>query len=331
MCAWLLVVLVLGCQREGGDPLARGLALRLGRTSTTGSRIGRRASHPTACAWRSSAARRRRSARRCSPKGAARHVRRVPGARRRERARSLGARRDVALARRAHHHDDRRRSRRRRHDRDRAAPEEGALDLRGDRRLRDRRWARAHRRRRVLRARERLDADGAGITLANRRLSDDGMEATCGRARRPATAGKTLEDVRQCIDEVVDQAQFRFDVDVMFVEGTADALARLPRGDRGRTRTSTAPCPIPRPSPSPTICSRISRAVPHRLVARSWQFDLEDPTRRGAYLRHARVRDRRGGRHRHGHRVELLADHAALRLRLHVRGHACSSSISTPT
>ena len=121
------------------------------------------------------------------------------------------------------------------------------------------------------------------IGVGGLELSDDGMEATA-EVSAFATAGKTLEDVRQCVDDVVEQAQFRFDVDVLFVEGTANAtLATIEQSAVYEYEVGTVPDPQEDPPPI-DLQEDLSRSFAgwSRI---DWNFDVLDPDLRGAYLR----------------------------------------------
>jgi hypothetical protein len=121
------------------------------------------------------------------------------------------------------------------------------------------------------------------IKLENVRVDAAGTEASVD-VRATGAAGKTLEDARTCIDEVVDQAQFRFEVDVMFVEGTADASPVFVEQTAVYEYTYGT-VPDPQPEPEPYDLQRdLSRSLAGWSRLR-WQFDLLDPDRRGAYLR----------------------------------------------
>jgi hypothetical protein len=114
-------------------------------------------------------------------------------------------------------------------------------------------------------------------------LSSDGMEATANVSVF-ATAGKTLEDIRQCVDEVVEQAQFRFDVDVLIVEGTANAtVSEFEQSAAYDYEYGTVPDPQEEPPPI-DLHDDFSRSFAgwSRI---QWKFNLEDPDARGAYLR----------------------------------------------
>jgi hypothetical protein len=122
-----------------------------------------------------------------------------------------------------------------------------------------------------------------GITLANVSLSNDGMKASVD-VRVIGRAGKTLEDVRECVDEVVDQAQFRFEVDVLFVEGTAEeSPVYIVENAEYAYEYGTVPDPQPEPKPYD-----LQQDLDRFLTGWSrvyWQFDRKDPDTRGAYLR----------------------------------------------
>lgn len=121
------------------------------------------------------------------------------------------------------------------------------------------------------------------IGLGNPDLSDDGMEATVDVSAF-ATAGKTLEDVRQCIDEVVEQAQFRFDIDVLVVEGTANASV-MPVEQSATYDYVYGTVPDPQDEPPPIdLDEDLSRSFAgwSRI---DWNFNAKDPDLRGAYLR----------------------------------------------
>ena len=114
-------------------------------------------------------------------------------------------------------------------------------------------------------------------------LSEDGMEATAS-VSVVATAGKTFEDVRQCVDEVVEQAQFRVDVDVLFVEGSANAsVSELEQSAAYEYEYGTVPEPQEDPEPI-DLQHDLSRS----FVGWSridWRFGVDDADDRGAYLR----------------------------------------------
>ena len=119
------------------------------------------------------------------------------------------------------------------------------------------------------------------IAVGDVDLSDDGMEATA-TVRVLATAGKTLEKVRECVDEVVEQAQFRFDVDVLFVEGPANpVVVEIEQGAAYEYESGTVPDPQPEPPPI-DLHDDLSRTFAgwSRI---DWRFDLQE--KRGAYLR----------------------------------------------
>jgi hypothetical protein len=121
------------------------------------------------------------------------------------------------------------------------------------------------------------------IGLGDPDLSDDGMEATVDVSAY-ATVGKTLEDTRQCVDQVVDQAQFRFDVDVLVVEGTANASV-LPVEQSAAYEYEYGTVPDPQEEPPPIELNKdLSRSFAgwSRIA---WRFDQKDPDLRGAYLR----------------------------------------------
>jgi len=121
------------------------------------------------------------------------------------------------------------------------------------------------------------------IGLGDLDLSDDGMEATANVSVF-ATAGKTLEDARQCVDEVVEQAQFRFDVDVLFVEGSANAAVKqLEQSAAYEYEYGTVPDPQEEPPPI-DLNDDLSRSFAG-WARLDWKFDLLDPDLRGAYLR----------------------------------------------
>jgi hypothetical protein len=122
-----------------------------------------------------------------------------------------------------------------------------------------------------------------GIAIGDVTLGDDGIDATAN-VSVVATAGRTLEDVRQCIDEVVDQAQFAFDVDVLFLEGPANASAMVVEQSAAyEYEYGTVPDPQPEPTPID-----LREDLEQSFVGWSridWKFDLLDPDARGAYLR----------------------------------------------
>jgi hypothetical protein len=121
------------------------------------------------------------------------------------------------------------------------------------------------------------------IGVGNVDLSDDGMEATVDVGVF-ATAGKTYEEARQCIDEVVEQAQFRFDVDVLVVEGTANAtVVEVPQSATYEYEYGTVPDAQDEPPPFDMHVD-LDRAFAG-WARIDWKFNLEDPDLRGAYLR----------------------------------------------
>jgi hypothetical protein len=114
-------------------------------------------------------------------------------------------------------------------------------------------------------------------------LSDDGMEATVDVGVY-ATAGDTFEKARSCIDEVADQAQFRFDVDVLVVEGTANA-AVLPVEQLVSYDYKYGTDPDLQEEPPPIELNKdLSRSFAGWSSV-TWNFTVEDSGLRGAYLR----------------------------------------------
>jgi hypothetical protein len=122
-----------------------------------------------------------------------------------------------------------------------------------------------------------------GISIGDLALSSDGMEVTAD-VGAIAVAGNTLEDVRQCIDEVAGQAQFRFDVDVLFVEGSANA-AFLDVDQSATYDYEYGTVPDPQEEPPPIDLNKDLRHSFAGWAAIGWTFNPKDPDARGTYLR----------------------------------------------
>lgn len=117
-------------------------------------------------------------------------------------------------------------------------------------------------------------------------LSEVSLDGTSARVDVAASfeAGETLEKVRECIDDVNEQAAVRMVVDVLVVgtdrEITADTITISESYDYG-SKSDPVEQPIPEGQ-------QLSFDPTEQLVgwsALDWRFHVDDPEARGAYLR----------------------------------------------
>lgn len=127
------------------------------------------------------------------------------------------------------------------------------------------------------------------IQLDNAALASDGQSATVD-VSAIFEAGKTLEDARQCIDAVNDQALVPISVDVLVVAGNFEVATYPVSDSMSYTYGCTGiPCTEPDPQPDPDLSQRPLVLDPAGAAA-GWsafdfRFHVDDPDDRGAYLR----------------------------------------------
>ncbi len=106
-------------------------------------------------------------------------------------------------------------------------------------------------------------------------------------------AGNSLEEVRECIDEVVPDARAAFEVEVQVLAGRLTAEASvLTHGAATELGCAQAPCFDPLEQPEP---DGPERALPFQADAYAWRgfdyrFHVDDPEDRGGYLRDLSLR-----------------------------------------
>lgn len=122
--------------------------------------------------------------------------------------------------------------------------------------------------------------------LGQASLSEDRMSVTVP-VRATFAAGESLEEIRQCIDAVNDQAQVpvRLDVVVAVTRGATEQV----QVSHGLTYSYGAGPATPDEQPDPDLAERpLSTSISSPVVgwsALSWTFFDSDPDGRGAYLR----------------------------------------------
>ncbi|MBW1878773.1 MAG: hypothetical protein JRJ84_10465 [Deltaproteobacteria bacterium] len=128
------------------------------------------------------------------------------------------------------------------------------------------------------------------IELGEPELSSDGRSAVLD-VTGWFTAGNSLEDERQCVDEVAAEAQVPIDVDVLVVVGNGSiGTAQASHEETYSYGCTSFPCLSPDPQPDPDLSVRPLDLFELEAPLVGWsrfdfQFHTDDPGDRGAYLR----------------------------------------------
>ncbi len=125
------------------------------------------------------------------------------------------------------------------------------------------------------------------VELGSASLGADGRSASL-TVQGAFEAGNSLEEMRQCIDEVAQQARVALQLDLVLILGEAD-LFSTHELDQAMSYSYGAGPSNPDPQPDPDPAERaIDVDVDRQVVgwqALDWRFHVDDPEGRGAYIR----------------------------------------------